>query len=68
VIHIAIDRDAESITTRLLVGGKAQAPVVQSLSGTDAYCALLQDTLKGAAATPAWLNRGGIARANSGTA
>jgi hypothetical protein len=50
VIHIAIDRDDESVTTRLLVGGKAQQPMVQSLSGTDAYCALLQGTLKSAGA------------------
>lgn len=50
VIHIAIDRDDESVTTRLLVGGKAQQPVVQSLSGTDAYCTLLQGTLKSAGA------------------
>lgn len=59
VIHIAIDREEESVTTRLLVGGKADAPVVQSLSGTESYCVLLQDTLKGARsnATQAWLSR-----------
>jgi hypothetical protein len=59
VIHIAIDRDEESVTTRLLVGGKAGEPVVQSLSGTKAYCALLQDTLKGAGSNAAqsWLKR-----------
>ena len=68
VIHIAIDRDAESITTRLLVGGKALEPVVQSLSGTDAYCTLLQDTIKGAGAAQVWLGRREVARANSGTA
>jgi hypothetical protein len=59
VIHIAIDRDEESVTTRLLVGGKPGEPVVQSLSGTESYCALLQDTLKGARsdATGKWLSR-----------
>lgn len=59
VIHIAIDREAESVTTRLLVGGQTGEPVIQSLSGTDAYCALLQDTLKGARpdAPQTWLSR-----------
>ena len=46
VIHIAIDRDEESVTTRLLVGKKRGKPVVQSLAGTEAYCKLLQGTLK----------------------
>jgi len=45
VIHIAIDRDAESVTTRLLVGGDASEPVVQPLSGSKAYRALLKQTL-----------------------
>ena len=59
VIHIAIDRDEESVTTRLLVSGKPGAPKVQSLSGTDAYYALLQDTLNGARsdAPQSWLKR-----------
>ena len=59
VIHIAIDREEESVTTRLLVGGKAAEPVVQSLSGTESYCVLLQDTLKGARsnAPQSWLKR-----------
>ena len=59
VIHIAIDREEESVTTRLLVGGKADSPVVQSLSGTESYCVLLQDTLKGArsSAPQSWLKR-----------
>jgi len=46
VIHIAIDRDEESVTTRLLVGKKRGKPVVQSLAGTEAYCKLLQGTFK----------------------
>lgn len=59
VIHIAIDREEESVTTHLLVGGEAGEPLVQSLSGTQAYRALLQDTLKGARsdATRTWLSR-----------
>ena len=67
VIHIAIDRDEESVTTRLLVGGKAGKPVVRSLSGTEAYCALLQHTLKGAGtgAPQSWPGRRGAIRASS---
>jgi hypothetical protein len=59
VIHIAIDREEERVTTRLLVGGKPGEPVVRSLSGTESYCALLQDTLKGARSDAArtWLSR-----------
>lgn len=67
VIHIAIDRDEESVTTRLLVGKKKGKPVVQSLAGTEAYCTLLQDALKGAASNvpQTWLGRRGAARANN---
>ncbi|MEO6113024.1 MAG: hypothetical protein ABIP07_01065 [Sphingomicrobium sp.] len=46
VIHIAIDREHEKISTRLLVGGDAVRPIAQPLSGPDAYDALLRETLK----------------------
>ena len=61
VIHIAIDRDAgerHDPPAGRRKGGKSLS--VQSLSGTDAYCALLQDTLKGAGAgAPAGSGRRG---------
>jgi hypothetical protein len=46
VIHIAIDRDEETITTRLLIGGDTSEPVVRPLADADAYSTLLKDTLK----------------------
>ena len=45
VIHIAIDREAGSVTTRLLVGGDTSEPVVRPLSGSEAYRALLKAAL-----------------------
>ena len=48
VIHIAIDREQESVTTRLLLGGEMSDPVVRTLSGAEAYCALLKDALPSA--------------------
>lgn len=45
VIHIAIDREQESVTTRLLVGGETTQPVVRTLSGTEAYRALVKQAL-----------------------
>ena len=46
VIHIAIDREHETISTHLLVGGNAARPIAQSLSGPDAYDALVRETMK----------------------
>jgi hypothetical protein len=45
VIHIAIDRDDETVTIRLLTGGEADAPIVHPLADSEAYCALLKDAL-----------------------
>lgn len=46
VIHVAIDREVGSVTTRLLVGGDASDPVSRSFSGPRAYRALLKKTLR----------------------
>jgi hypothetical protein len=46
VIHIAIDRDEESVTTRLLVGGDTSDPIVLPLADTEAYCAMIKDALR----------------------
>ena len=47
VIHIAIDREADTVSTRLLVGGDASEPIVRPLSGSEAYRALLKEALPG---------------------
>jgi hypothetical protein len=48
VIHIAIDRDDDTITTRLLVGGDTSDPVVRPLVDADAYCDLINHALTAA--------------------
>ena len=45
VIHVVIDRENETVATRLLVGGDATQPIARSFSGPRAYRALLRDTL-----------------------
>ena len=45
VIHIAIDRDLEEISVRLLVGGDASQPIAKPLAGVDAYAELMRETL-----------------------
>lgn len=45
IVHIAIDREGANVSTRLLVGGDATAPVTESLAEAGCYDGLLRGTL-----------------------